>query len=190
MYSIKKMDISLKLIKLKRLIKKAIEDQNNKIINVPSNINLSGDNIIRRQAYTELSTQNEEDVSYCMVHSGKTQQNNDLILFRYMYTNKELNNNLYYIELNNGKIIKIKYLDNFLFPKELIKIRKILSWDTNYILMDIAGIICGDYGDSEMKEYGADHGGGFSNIQGFLDGPDKKNKGYNWDSHNNIVMDD
>lgn len=177
---------SLEIIKFKRLLKKAVEDQYNKTIDFRSDIRVS-DNMQRRMAYTELSTQNEDDMLYGIAKSGKTNNNGDLILYRYMYNIEELNNNLYYIELKDGKVFKIKYLDNFLFHKELVKIRKLLAWENNYLLMDITKFICGDYGDADMNSY---YSYGFTNTEGFIDGPTKKNKGYNWDSYNDCIKDE
>jgi hypothetical protein len=93
-----------------------------------------------------------------------------------MYSNEELNYNLYYVEIKNSIVIKIKYLDNFFFPKELVEIRKILSWENNYILMDLSAIVCGHYGDTEMFEYRVAYGNKFNNMEGFLPAPNNKNK--------------
>ena len=166
---------SLKLNQFKRIIKKAIDT--NELNKLSSNIIFAYNNIKHHTAYTQLATQNIDDLCYGITNAGKSYEGNNIYLFRYTYTNENLNNNLYYIEIKDSKVVKIKYIDNFFFPKELIEIRKILSWDNNYVLMDISAIICGNYGDTEMFENGVGHGNKFNNFEGFLPGPNNKNKG-------------
>jgi len=178
MLDIYNLNKSLTLNKFKRLIKNAIDSNEMKesINKLPSNIVFHYSNILHHEAYTQLSTQNHDDMNYGIIGAGSSMCGNDVYLFRYMYTDEKLNYNLYYIEINKSVVIKIKYLDNFFFPKELIEIRKILSWENNYILMDISAIVCGHYGDSEMFNYNVGHGNKFNNSEGFIPAPNNKNK--------------
>ena len=170
------LDQTLTLNKFKRLIKVAIDKNEQSSDKLPSDIIYCHSNMQHHDAYTRLSTQNPDDMNYGIVGSGKSITNNDVYLFRYMYSNEELNYNMYYVEIKNSNVIKIKYLDNFFFPKELVEIRKILSWENNYILMDLSAIVCGHYGDTEMFEYRVAYGNKFNNSEGFLPAPNNKNK--------------
>jgi hypothetical protein len=174
---LKQLDKALTLNNFKRQIKIAIEKNEQSSNKLPSNIVFAQSNILQHGAFTQLSTQNPDDMIYGIVSTGRSRDGNDVYLFRYMYTDENLNYNLYYVEIKKSIIIKIKYLDNFFFPKELIEIRKILSWKNNYILMDLSGIICGDYGDTEMFQYNVAYGCKFSNTEGLLPAPNGKNIG-------------
>jgi hypothetical protein len=171
------LDKTLTLNKFKRQIKIAIDKNEQSTDKLPSNIVFAQSNILHHGAFTQLSTQNPNDMIYGIVSAGHSREGNDVYLFRYMYTDENLNYNLYYVEIKKSIIIKIKYLDNFFFPKELIEIRKILSWENKYILMDLSGIICGDYGDTVMFQYNVAYGCKFSNMEGLLPAPNGKNKG-------------
>jgi hypothetical protein len=170
------LDQTLTLNKFKRLIKVAIDKNEQSSVKLHSDITFAYSNIQYRDAYTRLSTQNPDNMNYGIVGAGKSIANNNIYLFRYMYSNEELNYNLYYVEIKNSIVIKIKYIDNFFFPKELVEIRKILSWENNYILMDLSAIVCGHYGDTEMFEYRVAYGNKFNNMEGFLPAPNNKNK--------------
>ena len=173
---LKQLDQTLPINKFKRLIKIAIEKNEQSIQKLSSNIIFAHSNILHHGAYTQLSTQNSDDLNYGIVGAGHSIDGHDVYLFRYMYTDTTLNYNLYYVEIKKSIVIKIKYLDNFFFPKELIEIRKMLSWDNNYILMDLSAIVCGHYGDTEMFQYNVAHGNKFNNSEGFLPAPNDKNK--------------
>jgi len=163
---------AFELNKFKRLIKIAIDNNENKKLD--NNIIFAHGNLDQHTAQTILMTQSVDDISYGIVYAGKSNQYNDIYLFRYMYNDENLNYNLYHIEIKKSIVIKIKYIDNYFFPKELVEIRKLLSWgDKEYLMMDISAIICGHYGDKIMFDMGVGHGNKFHRTEGFLPGPNK-----------------
>jgi hypothetical protein len=162
---------AFELNKFKRLIKIAIDNNKQQL---KDDIIFAHGNLEQHTAHTILITQTIDDPTYGIAYAGKSIHYNDVYLFRYMYTDENLNYNLYHVEIKKSIVIKIKYIDNYFFPKELVEIRKLLSWDNKeLVVMDLSAIICGHYGDKIMFDMGVGHGNKFHRTEGFLPGPNK-----------------
>jgi hypothetical protein len=167
-----KMTQILEINKIKRLIRIGIDANHHNSNKLPDNIIFNNNNMKHQYAYTNISTQRSDDITYGIVDAGKSITNNNVYLYRYMSSDKnDLNYNIYFVEINKltHKVIKIKYINNGYFPQELAKIRKIMSWENNYLIPDITGIICGTFRDEEMTEYNVDCARSF-NINTFNEG--------------------